>query len=174
MTNYWKGPPLVRKKPFELWNALAGSRIMKLFFLLEFFVRIENFSLIWRHHHCRWRVQIWPMLGTFVHWAVRVPKLATLTVTWGIRHLRGPVTLSPYAERLAVEPPPPCKFLFEDVVEIMRIFYTILKFELRLFYDCNSFRSLLEKTCQGKVYSGSVNFQRASVFFFPHFHIEKM
>ena len=46
------------------------------------------------------------MLGTHGHCAVSVLKLATPTVTRGILHnghLRGPVTLIPVAERLAVE-----------------------------------------------------------------------
>ena len=29
-----------------------------MFFGLEFFVPLENFSLIWRRHHCQWRVTI--------------------------------------------------------------------------------------------------------------------
>ena len=47
MTNYWKGPPLARKKPFELWNAIiserAASRITKLFFLWSFSSHSKNF-----------------------------------------------------------------------------------------------------------------------------------
>ena len=31
----------------QQWNCL--------FVCLEFIVPVENFSLIWRHHHCRWR-----------------------------------------------------------------------------------------------------------------------
>ena len=41
---------------------------VSLFVCLEFSVPLENFSLIWRRHHCRWRLQIltyarhsWPM-----------------------------------------------------------------------------------------------------------------
>ena len=47
--------------------------------------------------------KFWPMLGTRGHWAVRVLKRATLTVTRGIRLLWP----SPFAERLTVELPLP-------------------------------------------------------------------
>ena len=51
--------------------------------------------------------KFWPMLGTYGHWAVRVLNHATSrTVTQATLytgHLRGPVTLPPVAESLAVE-----------------------------------------------------------------------
>ena len=48
------------------------------------------------------------MLGTYGHWAVKVLKRSTTTVTRASVYinngrLRGPVTLTPVAERLAVE-----------------------------------------------------------------------
>ena len=37
------------------------------------FVPLQNFSLIWRLHHCRWTAtKIPPMLGSYGHWAMRV------------------------------------------------------------------------------------------------------
>ena len=48
---------------------------------LRFFIPLKNFSLIWRHHYYRWRVANFDLCS---HWAVRVLKCATLTVTLGI------------------------------------------------------------------------------------------
>ena len=49
---------------------------------LGFFVPLDNFSLIWRRQHCRWRAAIFDLLfGTHGHWAVRVRQRASPTVT---------------------------------------------------------------------------------------------
>jgi hypothetical protein len=49
---------------------------------LRFYVPLKNFSLIWRRHHCRWRVaKFRPMLGAQSIWAGRNLYRATLTVT---------------------------------------------------------------------------------------------
>ena len=49
------------------------------------FVHLENFSLIWRHHHYMWRLQIWPILGTSAgscaYCDTGHPRTVTLTVT---------------------------------------------------------------------------------------------
>ena len=31
-------------------------------------IPLENFSLIWRRNHCRWKAANWPMLRTHEHW----------------------------------------------------------------------------------------------------------
>jgi hypothetical protein len=44
--------------------------------------RIKNISLIWRHHHCRWRAtKFWPMLGAHGLWAGRDLYRATPAAT---------------------------------------------------------------------------------------------
>ena len=68
----------------------------------------ENFSLIRRRYHYRWRAaNFLPMLSIHVHWAVRfffsVPHILWHGTSVYDGHLRGPVTLTPIAERLAVE-----------------------------------------------------------------------
>ena len=66
-----------------------------LFVCLEFFVPLENFSLIWKRHHCRWRA------ANFTYARHSWPLMFMMAVYDG--HLRGPVTLSPIAERLVVK-----------------------------------------------------------------------
>jgi hypothetical protein len=49
---------------------------------LRFYVSLKNISLIWRHHHCRWRAaRFRPMLGAQGLWAGRDLYRATPTVT---------------------------------------------------------------------------------------------
>ena len=62
-----------------------------LFVCLGFIVPHENFSLIWRRHHCRWRAAIF-YLYLLWHGA---------SVFNG--HLPGSMTVTPIAERLEVE-----------------------------------------------------------------------
>ena len=77
------------------------------FVCLEFFVPLENFSLIWRRHHCRWRS---------AHFDLRLALVAI--EQWGFfnvphplwhgpnlynGHLRGSLALTPFSERLAVK-----------------------------------------------------------------------
>ena len=76
-----------------------------LFVCLEFFVPLENFSLICMEtsplpvKSCKF----WPMLGTHGHWAVPHLFWQGASVYTCNKHLRGSVTLTPIAERLAVE-----------------------------------------------------------------------
>ena len=51
----------------QITKVKKEANLFVLFVCLGFFVPLENFSLIWRSHHCRF----WPMLGTHGHWAVR-------------------------------------------------------------------------------------------------------
>ena len=72
---------------------------------IEFIVPLENFSLKWRPFPVK-GCKFWPMLGTYGYWAVRffnvpLPLRHGPTVYNG--HLRGPLTLTLTAERLAME-----------------------------------------------------------------------
>jgi hypothetical protein len=52
---------------------------------LLLYVPRKNFSLIWRRHHCRWRVaKFRPMLGAQGHWAGRDLYRATPAMTQGL------------------------------------------------------------------------------------------
>ena len=70
------------------------------------FVPLENFSLIWRRHHYRWRaenVDLCSALMAIEQWGFfNVPHLLWNGASVYNGHLRGPVTLTPIAERLAV------------------------------------------------------------------------
>ena len=77
-----------------------------LFVCLGFFVQLGNFSLIRRRYHCQWRAENFDQLVAIEQWGFfSVPHLlwhgASVYMYNG--HLRGPVTLAPIAERLAVE-----------------------------------------------------------------------
>ena len=78
-----------------------------LFVCVEFFIPLENFSLIWRRHHCRWRAANFDLCSALMaieQWELfnmAHPLRQGPTVYNG--HLRGPVTLTLVAERLPVE-----------------------------------------------------------------------
>ena len=78
-----------------------------LFVWLCFFVSLENFSLVWRRYHCRWRAANFDLcsaLRSIEQWGFfNVPHLLRHRPTVYIGHLRGPVTLTPNAERFAIE-----------------------------------------------------------------------
>ena len=86
-------------------NSLFVCLFVCLFF--EFFVALKNVSLIWRRHHCRWRAANFDLCSA--HMAIEqwgffsVPHLLKHGSSFYNCHLRGPVTLTPNAERLAVE-----------------------------------------------------------------------
>ena len=77
------------------------------FVCLGVFVPLENFSVIWRRHHCRWRAANFDLCSAHMaieQWGFfRVPHLLWHGASVYNGHLRGPVTLTPIAERLAVE-----------------------------------------------------------------------
>ena len=77
------------------------------FVCLGFIVQIENFSLIWRRHHYRWRAANFDLCSALMaieQWGfLSVPHLLWHGAFIYIGHLRGPVTLTHVAERLAVE-----------------------------------------------------------------------
>ena len=78
-----------------------------LFVCLGFIVPLEIFSLIWRRHHYRWRaanLDPWSAFMAIEQWRFfSVPHLLWHGSSVYNDHLRGPVTLTPIAERYAVE-----------------------------------------------------------------------
>ena len=69
---------------------------MFLFVCFSFFVPFENFSLIWKHHHCRWRPANFNLN--------KYDSLACLLWHWTSvynGHSRGPGPLRSIAKRLA-------------------------------------------------------------------------
>ena len=78
-----------------------------LFVCVEFIVPLENFSLIWRRHHCRWRATYFGLCSALMaieQWGFfYVPHLLWRGTSVYNGHLRGPVSLTPIVDRLAVE-----------------------------------------------------------------------
>ena len=76
-----------------------------LFDCLEFVV--PHFSLIWRRHHCQWRATNFDLCSALIAIEQRgffsVPYLLWHGVSAKSGQLRGPVTITPNAERLAVD-----------------------------------------------------------------------
>ena len=83
-----------------------------LFVCLKFIVPLENFSLIWRHHHCRWRAPNFDLCSALMaieQWGFfNVPNLLRHGPTLYNGHLRAPMTLASVIEHLAVEPSTTC------------------------------------------------------------------
>ena len=81
--------------------------IFCLFVSLGFIVPLENFSLIRRRHHCRWRAANFDLCSALMaikEWGFfSVPHLLWHGASVYNDHLRGPVTLTPIAELVAVE-----------------------------------------------------------------------
>ena len=67
----------------------------------------REYSLIWRRHHYRWRAENFDLSSALMaieQWGFfNVPPLIWHGASVYNSHLRGPVTLSPITERLAVE-----------------------------------------------------------------------
>ena len=74
---------------------------------LGIFFPFENFSLIWRHHHCWWRAANFDLclaLMAIEQWGFfSMPHLLLHRAYVYNGHLQGLVTLTPIAQRLAVE-----------------------------------------------------------------------
>ena len=91
--------------PPHLFVYVTGSYLM--FVCLGFIVPLENFSLICRRHHNWWRVANFDLCSALMaieQWGFfSVPHLLWHGVSVYNYHLRGPVPLTPIAERLAVE-----------------------------------------------------------------------
>ena len=77
------------------------------FVCLGFFVPLENFSLIWRRHHCRWRAANFDLCSALMaieQWGFfSFPHLLWHGAFVHYGHHRGPMTLTPIADRLTVE-----------------------------------------------------------------------
>ena len=90
----------------EEWD-ISICLFVCLFVCLGFFVPFENFSLIWRLHHCRWRTtnsDLCTALMAIKQWGFfSVPHLLWHGISVHNGHLRRPVTLTPYSEPSAVE-----------------------------------------------------------------------
>ena len=111
---YWGTNEIASRSPdgyvlmVNAWRFfLKFSSDMFFFVCLEFIVPLENFSLIWRRHHCRWRAANFDLcsaLTTIEQWgSFNVPHPLRHGPTVYNGHLRGPVTITPVNERLAVE-----------------------------------------------------------------------
>ena len=77
------------------------------FVCLEFFVPLENFSLVRRRYHDQYSAanfELCPVLMAIEQWGFfSVPHLLWQGASVHNGHLRGPVTLTPIADCLAVE-----------------------------------------------------------------------
>ena len=75
--------------------------------LFEFFVPLENFSLIWRRHHCRWRTANFDLYSALVaieQWVFfSVSHALWHGTSFYNGHLRGLMALTLFGKRLAVE-----------------------------------------------------------------------
>ena len=98
---------------FKKWNCIIDVLItlnfimIYLFVCLWVFVPFESFSLIWRRHNCRWRAANFYLCSALMaieQWGFfSVPHVMWHGASVYYGHLRGHVTLTPVAERLAVE-----------------------------------------------------------------------
>ena len=109
----------------------ARRRPLFCFVCLGFFVPPGNFSLLWRRHHCRWRAanfELCPALVAIEQWGFfNVPNLLWHRPLLYNGHLRGPMTLTPVVERLAVELSVVefhCIYFFPYMWELSPICYT--------------------------------------------------
>ena len=75
-----------------------------LFSFVWFVVPLENFSLIWRHHHCHRRAANFDLCSTLMAneqwWFFSVPHRLWRGASVYNGHLLGPVTLTPFAVEL--------------------------------------------------------------------------
>ena len=75
---------------------------------LMIYVPFQHFSLIWRHHHCRWRdanFYLCSALFAIEQWGFfSVPYLLWHKTSLYNGHLWGPVTLTPICDTLCVLP----------------------------------------------------------------------
>ena len=109
---YWTGWALWHWLIRYLVNAYNYSYDFQIlstrgFCLIGIFLPLENFSRIWRRNPCRWRAANFDMCSALMaieQWGFfSVPQLLWYGESVYSGHLRGPVTLTPISERLAVE-----------------------------------------------------------------------
>ena len=98
---FWEIDPVSAQGTAVFLKAYVGK------ICLGFFVPLENFSLVWRRQHCRWRGSNFDICSAVMATEQRgffsVPHLLCHRASVYNVHLRGPVTITPIAERLAVE-----------------------------------------------------------------------
>ena len=81
-----------------------GVKAKSTFVCVGFLVPLENFSLIWRRHHCLWRARNLTNARHSGPWGfLNVPQHLWHGLYVYDGHLRGSSTLTPIAERIAVE-----------------------------------------------------------------------
>ena len=126
------------KPGVEIYPQCLLLKFMKLhvyFVCLGFFVPHENFSLIWRRHHYRWRAANFDLCSALAkQWGFfSVPQILWHGASVYNGHLQLPVTLTPVAERLAVE-------LSRPVFTILTLLPTAT-ICLYVWYSCASYKS---------------------------------
>ena len=89
----------------NIWTVILHSMVFS-FVCMGFFVQIDNFSLIWRRHHYRWwaaKFDLCLARMAIERWGfLSVPHLLWHGASVYHCHLRGPVSLTPIAQRFAV------------------------------------------------------------------------
>ena len=101
--------PLIVILVLSLVQIAKTGRVIPLivFVCLEFVVPLQNFPFIWRCHHCQWKTANFDLCSALMaieQWGFfSLPHLLWRQVSVYNGHLRGPVTLTPIAERMAVE-----------------------------------------------------------------------
>ena len=124
--------------------------VPSLFVCLWFFVPLDNFTLILKRHHFLWRVanfDLWSAIMAIEQWGYfSVPRQLWHGASVYNGHLRGPVTLTPIAERLSVKPvltrlrfelpnfPPRKLYLVAMNISCCAIFYTYKGFYLQILH----------------------------------------
>ena len=103
----WSRTKMFKKMNFRIWSPFSVTTQSPRHLLFWFVFRMCLF--IWDFTHMETSplpvkgFKFWHILGTCGHWAVRVFKRATPTVTRAsFNNCQGPVTLTPSAESLAV------------------------------------------------------------------------
>ena len=89
------------------WKIRVSYVNFDLFVCKGIYVPLENFSIIWRRHHYRWRAANFDLCSALMaieQWGFfSLPHLMWHGPSVYNGHIQGPVTLTPIAERLAVE-----------------------------------------------------------------------
>ena len=106
MTSLYEMGGKIRFNQSSIQSKWKGNKFV-LFVYLGYFVPLENFSLVWKRHHCRWKAANFDLCSALMaiqQWGFfSVPHLLWHGASVYNGHLRWPVTLTPIAERLAVE-----------------------------------------------------------------------
>ena len=101
LMTFWEIDPVSAQGTAVFLKAYVGK------ICLGFFVPLENFSLVWRRQHCRRRGSNFDiclaLMATEKRGFFSVPHLLCHRASVYNVHLRGPVTITPIAERLTVE-----------------------------------------------------------------------